>query len=234
MGKTKIEIGRKYGMLTPIRVVSTNKYGLLLFECVCECGNIKAVGSRCLTNGTTVSCGCKRAKSNKMGKTPTYKSWMSAKERCYNKNNHNYPLYGGRGIKMCDRWKNSFMEFLKDMGERPQGMTLDRINVNGDYQPQNCKWSTPIEQANNRRNNHKVFIDGKIFTASEFSRTYNIDITYVFYGFRKGLSANGIIVRFKNKRKIKKRKTSTKDVFQIVDKLSDTERGDGGYGSTGK
>ena len=234
MSKTKIKIGHKYGMLTPVHVVGVNKYGLLLYECVCECGNIKVVGSRYLSDGKTVSCGCKKARSNNMHNTPTYKSWMSAKERCYNPKNHNYPSYGRRGIKMCDKWKDSFVEFLKDMGERPQGMTLDRIDVNGDYEPNNCRWATHLEQSNNRRNNHKVTIGGKTITASEFARTYNINISYTFWGLKNGWTPEEIIIRFNNRKRYKTIMPYPEVVFVEVDELSETERGEGSYGSSGK
>ena len=83
--------------------------------------------------------------------TPTYRSWIGCKERCYNSNERSYPHYGGRGIKVCDRWLNSFENFLEDMGERPNGTTLDRIDTNADYTPNNCKWSTHEEQQKTRR-----------------------------------------------------------------------------------
>ena len=82
---------------------------------------------------------------------PLYSTWSNMKGRCYNPNRPVYKYYGGRGIKVCDRWKNSFKLFLKDMGERPEGCTLDRINNDGNYEPTNCKWSTTVEQNKNRR-----------------------------------------------------------------------------------
>jgi RNA polymerase sigma factor (sigma-70 family) len=103
---------------------------------------------------------------------PTYLSWTSMKQRCYNNKHEAYKKYYGRGITVCDRWRNSFINFLKDMGERPIGKTLDRINNNGNYEPSNCKWSTLKEQARNTRRN--VFIDGMIQT--DFCRKNNISL----------------------------------------------------------
>lgn len=87
---------------------------------------------------------------------PTYVSWLAMKKRCFNPNSINYKYYGGLGVTVCDRWKNSFLSFLTDMGERPVGTTLDRYpNKNGNYEPGNVRWSTPKEQANNRSYKHQ-------------------------------------------------------------------------------
>jgi hypothetical protein len=97
----------------------------------------------------------------------TYQSWCGMKKRCYYPPNKDYPNYGGRGIRMIKRWKDSFEEFLKDMGERPDGKTLDRKNPDGDYTPYNCKWSTATEQSRNRKNVHWVYYRGKMITLGE-------------------------------------------------------------------
>lgn len=213
MTKTKVILGAKYGKLTPIEIVGRNKYGLLLFKCACDCGNTKIIGSRYLTDGKIVSCGCKRGNGTHTG--ITYKSWISAKQRCSNPHNHNYKNYGGRGIKMCERWLNSFERFLDDMGERPSiKYTLDRIDVNGDYEPSNCKWATKLEQANNRRDCHYIEIDGEKLTVTQFARKYNLNLSNTFYELRKGLSPCEIVSKYTKK--------------------NDTERGENSYGSSGR
>lgn len=124
----------------------------------CSCGNEKILEKGNVNSGGTKSCGClKKNKMRKektthgMSKTPTYKSWVQMKTRCLNKNYKEFFYYGGRGIKICERWM-SFENFLEDMGERPNGKTLDRIDNERGYSPENCKWSIPKEQSMNRRN----------------------------------------------------------------------------------
>lgn len=198
--KTKVVIGNKYGKLTPIEVIGKNKNGLLLYNCLCDCGNIKVVGSRYLTEGKITSCGCARKKSKGKSNSITYKSWISAKQRCLNPNNHNYKNYGRRGIKMCEKWINSFVAFLEDMGERPSSNhTLDRIDNNGNYEKSNCRWATKREQSNNTRTNRLIKINDKEITVSEFSRKYGINISNVFYELKKGMNPKDIIEKYKNR-----------------------------------
>ena len=135
--------------------------------CTCDCGNTATVQSSNLTTGHTSSCGCvtkelqsKRATERNTihghntvsYKSPTWQSWHAMMCRCYSRSHKSYPSYGGRGIVVCERWK-SFVEFYKDMGDRPDGLTIERMNVNGNYEPGNCRWASASDQQRNRRDN---------------------------------------------------------------------------------
>ncbi|NDC25306.1 MAG: hypothetical protein EBZ49_14425 [Proteobacteria bacterium] len=149
--------GNVYGRLTVIHKVKAKSTASSYWLCRCICGKEKTVSSAKLRNGLTLSCGCYRAslKNNLIhgmaNKTPTYRTWKEMRQRCLNPRSDKARWYSGRGIKICDRWLQSFEAFLEDMGERPVGKTLDRKDVNGNYEPSNCRWATPRQQAESNR-----------------------------------------------------------------------------------
>jgi hypothetical protein len=149
-------IGRTFGRLTILEDAG-RYHRQQLYRVRCQCGIEKIIRGYQLTAGKTVSCGCLRnertvARSTTHGLygTPENRVWASMRDRCRNPNASGFRHYGGRGITVCERW-NSFENFLADMGPRPQGSSLDRIEVNGNYEPGNCRWATPAQQAINRR-----------------------------------------------------------------------------------
>lgn len=154
--------GQRFGRLLVLAKAHKGERGEIYWLCKCDCGNTKAVRAYTLRDGRTVSCGCyhkERITVHGMTKTRTWKTWDTMLQRCENPKAADYERYGGRGIKIAAEW-HEFMRFLSDMGERPNGTTLDRIDVNGNYQPGNCKWSTPSQQQRNRGDAVTATVDG--------------------------------------------------------------------------
>lgn len=142
------------------------------WNCLCDCGSTAKVQSNPLRVGSSKSCGCLRithAKTN----SPEYYSWASMHQRCGNPAATSFDRYGGRGIKVCERW-STFSKFYADMGERPEGTTLDRIDQNGHYSPDNCRWATASRQAINRRTTHLIAAFGRTRSLSEWASASGI------------------------------------------------------------
>lgn len=164
MSKYEDIIGRQFNKLTVLAVVDISRPALKRrYCCLCECGKETEVGALNLIYGQVKSCGCARVGPLKHGcakkQTGAYKTWLAIIQRCTNPKTSNYHRYGGRGIQICDRWK-AFQNFLSDMGERPPGCTIERINNQGGYEPGNCRWASRAEQSLNKCNSRFVFIDG--------------------------------------------------------------------------
>lgn len=208
--------GRKFGRLSVVKKSRFYNRKGTMWECICDCGvEIITITDR-LTTGHTQSCGClhNERKTNaaiRHGHTrkghihQDYHIWIGMKTRCLNKNSRLYKNYGGRGIKICERWLESngigFINFIADMGPRPSlSYSLERVNNNGGYNPGNCKWATNSEQANNKRTNKRIIYGGESFTVAQFSRKVNLIPSNVARSLRLGYSPEEIVKRSRGRK----------------------------------
>jgi hypothetical protein len=189
MGKLIDLTGQRFGKLVVVRKSEERSKidNNIQWDCLCDCGKIIKVITYSLTSGHTKSCGCIKLKHGRYN-TKEYESWISMKSRCINKRDMAYNRYGGAGIIVCDRWINSFENFYKDMGCRPEGMTLDRIDNKGNYELENCKWSTPYEQARNRKSTIYVTLHNKRECILDLCNSLNIDNGTVYVRLKNGWS----------------------------------------------
>lgn len=168
------------------------------WRCMCACGKITVCAGRNLKTGTTKSCGCLRAElaterntthgySFRNQHSDTYKVWAGMRKRCNTPSCMAYPYYGGRGIKVCAQW-DCFENFLADMGEKPQGMSIDRINGDGDYTKDNCQWAEKSDQIKNRSSTRYVEAHGKRMTISEWSTETGLTYYTIYLRLRRGMS----------------------------------------------
>lgn len=189
MGRRRhnIEPGTKFGKWTANHDgVSICNGKVRTINCTCECGKRVDVILGTLLKGTSPQClQCGITKHN-MTDTKTYACWSSMRGRCNQPNNPSYPRYGGRGIAVCKEW-DDFSVFFADMGKRPKGLTLERIDVNGGYNKANCKWATRMEQANNRRTSHHVTYRGKQYTVAELARKLGLTYATVWKRIKRGV-----------------------------------------------
>ncbi|MHC4453429.1 MAG: hypothetical protein ACYSWS_01875 [Planctomycetota bacterium] len=198
-------IGQKFGRLIVIRKMNNDLRGNHRWLCLCGCGIEKIIQGNNLNNGNTKSCGCLRIKhgNSKIGKiSRTYKSWQQMIQRCTNINISRYKDYGGRGIKVCKRWTR-FMNFIEDMGERPPGMSIDRIHNDSGYFKGNCRWATSKQNSRNRRNNRLITHNGKTQCLSAWAE-------------ETGINANTIVWRLNHNWLIEKALTITVNKKEII------------------
>ena len=191
MPKFRDLTGQRFGRLTVIER-SENHGKRVMWRCLCDCGNELITRGDALTEGKTQGCGCyNRERSSEHhtkhggSKTRLYREWLKVKTRCFNPKYSRYSDYGGRGICVCKEWSDSF-EAFRDWAIANgyhDSLTIDRVNVNGNYEPSNCRWITNQEQQNNRRDNHYITYNGETHTITEWARIY-------------GLSENGLVHRF--------------------------------------
>jgi hypothetical protein len=181
--------GQRFGRLTALsRIKTPGKPSKWL--CQCDCGNTSTPHTKSLTTGDTQSCGCiykGPEPIHNMYKTAEYRAWGSLVQRCTNPNSRNWRNYGGRGITVCERWRNSFADFYKDMGPRPTPVhQIDRIDNDGNYEPGNCRWATRSENQDNRRNTIMLALNGELKSITEWCKELNISKSTVQYRLKSG------------------------------------------------
>lgn len=190
-------VGKKFGLLRVVERTENDKNGSPKWLCLCDCGNSIVVYGSCLRYGITKSCGCMRKewnsnkhKKHEQSNSKLYGVWRSMKYRCNNPNCHAYENYGGRGIRVCDEWNGSFLSFMCWANEAgyKEGLSLDRIDVNGNYTPDNCRWATAKIQTNNQRNNRLLEYNDEIHTVSEWSEITGISRSAIYGRLKCGWS----------------------------------------------
>lgn len=187
--------GEKYGRLIAVEWTGNACSSGRLWKFKCDCGAeiIASIGQ--VRSGNTTSCGCfakekLRSRNEKMAKhkctrSPTWNSWSAMRRRCQKQDDKDYHKYGARGIVVCERWQ-SFENFMADMGERPEGMTIDRVDNNGNYEPENCRWATPLQQSRNSRNSVVIEYQGEKHCVAEWAALVGIEVKTLQYRIRSG------------------------------------------------
>lgn len=210
--------GRKFGMLTAIRVVGRNKHNVLIWECKCDCGNISYPTSNSLLSGNTKSCGCvtRRKSGERFRKmnvthqqtyTRLYHTWCSMKSRCYRKSNDHYKSYGERGITMCDEWRNNFEAFYEwaIRNGYSDNLTIDRIDNDKGYYPNNCQWISFSDNTRKKRNTVFLTVNNENKSIREWGNILGVShstvrLFYKRYGALKTIEAITKSIQNKDKR----------------------------------
>lgn len=192
--------GQTFGYLTVIKRNGVDRRNRPKWLCRCQCGNETTVAQDSLRVGNTKSCGCfrrqvtgNRARKHGKSQTSTHRIWARMIQRCTNAKSSDYEFYGGRGIKVCDRWLK-FENFLADMGERPPHLTIERIKNHLGYEPGNCRWATRLEQANNMRSNHVIATSQGDLTLSQIARIVGIAYSSVKRRIKRGRTGDELLL----------------------------------------
>lgn len=166
----------------------------------CDCGKEFVAPAYSLRNNHTKSCGClhtdrlrDRITTHGQSRSPLYRVWIAMVRRCHCPNDNGFQYYGGRGIEVCKEWRESVEQFFADMGPRPAGSSIDRINNDGHYEPGNCRWATTKEQSRNRRNNRFLTIRGRTLTIADWVSESGVDRGTVFFRLKRGWSAESAV-----------------------------------------
>jgi len=185
--------GQRFGRWLVISRAAYRR-GRAFWLCRCDCGTVREVNARNMMIGESRSCGCAvyeefKARQTKHGQARTrdYGRWASMIDRCHNPRNKYYASYGGRGITVCDRWRESFVNFIEDMGPRPSDRhSLDRTDNDGPYSPENCRWATKVQQSNNRRSNRMLTYNGQALTLTQWAKIVGISEGTIDSRIRRG------------------------------------------------
>lgn len=184
--------GQSFGRLSVVKYSGKSKWGYALWECLCTCGITKVVVASSLINGLTTSCGCRKRevigdsrRTHGKSRSKTYMIWSGMRKRCENPNVKCWAHYGGRGIKVCERW-GAFENFLADMGECPKGHSIERVNNDGNYEPSNCIWADKRTQSMNKRDSHRITFNGVTKTLTEWGEAIGMNSASLRHRLKKG------------------------------------------------
>ncbi len=192
--------GQKFGLLTVIKrsdYIGNGKKPIVYYDCLCDCGTTTRVPGAYLRSGHTVSCGCKKVKHGYSHKERLYGTWCGMKARCGNKNNPNYERYGGRGIVVCEEWRNDYLSFRTWALSNGYsvGMSIDRIDNDMGYSPDNCRWVTAKIQNNNQRKNRIIEYNGKKYTMAQFAEYLGLSYSSLQHRIERGWSIERIVTQ---------------------------------------
>lgn len=204
----KVKAGDRFGRLTAVHYVGGSKW-----ECSCDCGGVATCLTNNLTRGNSTSCGCQRREGqfkHGMSKTPVHLAWRNMIQRCENPKDRAFHNYGGRGISVSPEW-HEFSQFIADMGMRPEGYELDRIDNDGPYSKDNCRWVSKRDNLNNRRDNVNITHNGETLTIHQWSIRTGIPPRTIAYRHAEGWPVEEVLSPVKRFSNIKRHRREQKD-----------------------